>query len=50
VDGTLQRDGNVVNVVAREIRSLPDATAGVGGPARPPGVRQLGWAGMRRVG
>ena len=50
VDGTLQREGNVVNVIANEIRPLPEATADVGGPARPPGVRQLGWAGMRRIG
>ena len=49
VDGTLQREGEVVNVIARQIRPLPEATAEVGGPARPPGVRQLGWAGMRRM-
>jgi error-prone DNA polymerase len=48
VDGTLQREGNVVNVVAREVRPLPEATAPVGGPARPSGVRQLGMSGMRR--
>jgi error-prone DNA polymerase len=50
VDGTLQREGEVVNIIAREVRPLPEATAEVGGPARPPGVRQLGWAGMRRMG
>ena len=50
VDGQLQREGEVVNVIAREIRSLPDIAAGVGGPARPPGVRQLGYAGGRRTG
>jgi error-prone DNA polymerase len=50
VDGTLQRDGDVVNVVAREIRSLPEAAVEVGGPERPSGVRQLGFAGMRRMG
>jgi error-prone DNA polymerase len=50
LDGTLQRDGDVVNVVAREIRSLPEAAVEVGGPERPPGVRQLGFAGMRRMG
>jgi DNA polymerase III alpha subunit len=50
VDGTLQREGAVVNVVAREVRPLPEAAAEVGGPARPPGIRQLGWAGMRRMG
>jgi error-prone DNA polymerase len=50
VDGTLQREGEVVNVIARGIRPLPEAAAEVGGPARPPGIRQLGWAGMRRMG
>jgi error-prone DNA polymerase len=50
VDGMLQRDGDVVNVVARNVRSLPEAAAGVGGPERPPGVRQLGFAGTRRMG
>jgi error-prone DNA polymerase len=50
VDGTLQREGEVVNVVARDVRPLPEATAGLGGPGRPPGVRQLGYAGMRRIG
>ena len=48
VDGMLQREGNVVNVIAREVRALPEVAASVGGPARPPGVRQLGYAGMRR--
>ncbi|HLA16842.1 MAG TPA: PHP domain-containing protein [Candidatus Limnocylindrales bacterium] len=51
VDGTLQREGDVVNVVARAVLPLPDAAAAVGGPAgTPPGVRQLGYAGMRRIG
>ncbi len=50
VDGTLQRDGNVVNVIAREVRPLPAAAAEVGGPGRPEGVRQLGHAGGRRSG
>jgi len=50
VDGTLQQEGGVVNVVARDVRPLPEATAEVGGPARPPaGVRSLGYAGMRRT-
>ncbi len=49
VEGTLQREANVVNVVARDVRPLAEATAAVGGPARPPGVRQLGMAGMRRA-
>jgi len=50
VDGELQREGDVVNVVARNARSLPEVAATVGGPERPSGVRQLGHAGMRRLG
>jgi hypothetical protein len=51
VDGTLQREGDVVNVIARDVLPLPDAAASVGGPTgAPPGVRQLGYAGMRRTG
>jgi error-prone DNA polymerase len=50
VDGDLQREGNVVNVVAREVRSLVDVAHEVGGPEQPAGVRQLGHAGMRRLG
>jgi error-prone DNA polymerase len=50
VDGQLQREGDVVNVIARQIQPLPEVAAEVGGPRRPPGVRQLGYAGMRRVG
>jgi error-prone DNA polymerase len=50
VDGQLQREGEVVNVIAREVRALPEVAAGAGGPARPAGVRQLGHAGMRRLG
>jgi error-prone DNA polymerase len=50
VDGDLQREGSVVNVVARDVRSLVDIAHEVGGPDRPDGVRQLGHAGMRRLG
>ncbi|HET7028647.1 MAG TPA: PHP domain-containing protein [Candidatus Limnocylindrales bacterium] len=50
VDGMLQREGNVVNVVAREVRPLVEAANAAGGPSGPEGVRQLGWAGMRRMG
>jgi error-prone DNA polymerase len=50
VDGDLQREGSVVNVVAREVRSLVDVAHEVGGPDQPDGVRQLGHAGMRRLG
>jgi error-prone DNA polymerase len=34
VDGMLQREGNVVNVVAREIRPLPEVTESAGGERR----------------
>ena len=50
VDGMLQREGNVVNVIARDVRPLVEEAARVGGPASPAGVRQLGYAGMRRMG
>ena len=50
VDGDLQRDGEVVNVIARAVRPLPEVAAAAGGPDRPAGVRQLGHAGMRRLG
>jgi error-prone DNA polymerase len=57
VEGMLQREANVVNVVAREIRPLPVEAETVGGLARPGatdleasrfGVRSLGYRGMRR--
>jgi error-prone DNA polymerase len=50
VDGQLQRDGAVVNVIAESVRPLPEVAAAAGGPDRPAGVRQLGHAGMRRLG
>ena len=50
VDGDLQREGEVVNVVARSVRPLPEVADAAGGPERPAGVRQLGHAGMRRLG
>lgn len=50
VDGELQREGNVVNVVAREVRSLVEVVRDAGGPGEPDGVRQMGQAGMRRLG
>jgi error-prone DNA polymerase len=50
VDGELQREGSVVNLVAHGIRALPDVAAKVGGPDRPGGVRHMGHAGMRRLG
>jgi error-prone DNA polymerase len=50
VDGDLQREGNVVNVVAREVRPLVAVAEPLGGPGSPAGVRQIGQAGMRRLG
>ena len=50
VDGDLQREGSVVNLIARDIRPLPEVAAAAGGPEGPDGVRQLGHAGMRRLG
>ncbi len=48
VEGTLQREANVVNVIARDIRPLPEVAESPGGPARPDGVRALGYSGTRR--
>jgi DNA polymerase III alpha subunit len=50
VDGDLQRESSVVNVIAREVRPLIEAAASAGAPAQPEGVKQLGMAGMRRMG
>jgi error-prone DNA polymerase len=50
VDGELQREATVVNVVAHEVRSLVEVAHDLGGPEGPEGVRQLGQAGMRRLG
>jgi error-prone DNA polymerase len=49
VDGDLQRESSVVNVVARDVRSLTQVVDAVAGPEGPEGVRQLGHAGMRRL-
>ena len=49
VDGALQREGNVVNVVAREIKPLSEVAESAGRPvALGAGVRALGYSGMRR--
>jgi error-prone DNA polymerase len=48
IDGTLQRESNVVNIVARNVRPLVDASTRAGGPGQPDGVRHMGHAGMRR--
>src|SRR5260221_11805578 len=50
VDGDLQRESSVVNVIAHEVRSLIEVADTVDGPEAPTGVRQLGHAGMRRLG
>ncbi len=50
VDGDLQREGEVVNVIARRVEGLVEATRGQDAPGHPEGVRQLGMAGMRRLG
>ena len=50
VDGDLQRESNVVNVVAREVVPLTSVAERAGGPEAPSGVRQMGHAGMRRLG
>jgi DNA polymerase III alpha subunit len=50
VDGDLQLEGQVINVVARQVVPLTAAAAEVGGPEPPAGVRQQGYAGMRRLG
>jgi error-prone DNA polymerase len=50
VDGELQREGSVVNLVARQVQPLPEVAERAGGPERPGGVRQMGHAGMRRLG
>ncbi|HUQ44078.1 MAG TPA: PHP domain-containing protein [Candidatus Limnocylindria bacterium] len=50
VDGDLQRESSVINVFAHDIRPLTSVAEGAGGPETPAGVRQLGHAGMRRLG
>nr|MBA3308358.1 hypothetical protein [Chloroflexota bacterium] len=50
VEGTLQRESSVVNLVARRIVPLTELARGAGGPGTAEGVRQMGQAGMRRLG
>ena len=50
VEGDLQVESNVVNLVARRISPLVEVCRERGGPEQPEGVRQLGHAGMRRLG
>ena len=49
VDGDLQRESSVVNVIARDVRSLVEVASTAGAPDQPQGVRALGYAGMRRL-
>lgn len=48
VEGTLEREDRVVNVIAGRIVPLAEACSPDGGPPQPEGVRQMGMAGMRR--
>jgi error-prone DNA polymerase len=50
VEGDLQAEGDVINLVARHIASLVEVCRGHGGPERPEGIRHMGHAGMRRQG
>ncbi len=50
VDGDLQREGNVVNVIARGVVPLVDAAGAAGGPVAPLGVKAIGQSGLRRLG
>jgi error-prone DNA polymerase len=50
VEGDLQVESGSVNLVARHIRPLVEVCRAHGGPGQPDGVRQLGHAGMRRLG
>jgi error-prone DNA polymerase len=50
VEGELQREARVVNLVARRVRPLVEVCRGSGGPERPEGVHHMGHAGMRRQG
>jgi error-prone DNA polymerase len=50
VEGRLERQSDVVNVIAQKVVSLAEMARPMGGPQGPLGVRQLGHAGMRRLG
>ena len=49
VEGRLERESNVVNVIADRVESLSDVARPAGGPSPPKGVRHMGHAGMRRL-
>jgi len=48
VEGALQVEAGVVNLVAQRIAPLVEVCRDHGGPERPEGVRHMGHAGMRR--
>ncbi|MEX2546878.1 MAG: OB-fold nucleic acid binding domain-containing protein, partial [Chloroflexota bacterium] len=48
VEGRLERESNVVNVIADRVESLSEVARLAGGPAQPKGVRHMGHAGIRR--
>jgi error-prone DNA polymerase len=50
VEGRLERESNVVNVIADRVESLSEIARPAGGPSQPKGVRHMGHAGMRRQG
>jgi error-prone DNA polymerase len=50
IDGDLQRESSVVNVVARDVRSMMAVVDATGRGGDPEGIRQIGQAGMRRLG
>jgi error-prone DNA polymerase len=50
VEGELQVEADVINLVARRIAPLVEVCRDHGGPDRPEGVRHMGHAGMRRQG
>ncbi len=50
VEGPLERESDVVNVIADRVESLSEIARPAGGPTSPQGVRHMGHAGMRRVG
>jgi error-prone DNA polymerase len=50
VEGELQSEYGVINLIARKILPLTEVARGAGGPSGAPGVRHMGHAGMRRQG
>ena len=49
VEGRLERESDVVNVIADRVESLAEVARPAGGPSQPKGVRHMGHAGMRRL-